>query len=89
MANKKRKQTKRAAFSFVLQLCTFTTYYFLFWMIQNEQTYSRSIEIIREYFGRVESAFKALCTFWTRRQNMLLYFNIIFNASCTFSKRLT
>ena len=43
---------------------------------------------IREYFRSVDSAFKAPCafldasyTFWTRRRNILLYFNVIFDAS--------
>ena len=37
-----------------------------------------------EYFGRVDSAFEAPCTFWTGRRNMLLYFNVIFTRRAHF-----
>ena len=36
-------------------------------------------------FWTRQIGFKAPCTIWTRRRNMLLYFNAIFDASCTFS----
>ena len=59
VANKERKQTKRAVFSFV--------YYALlplnishFGCVQNERTYFGRVENKREYFGRVQSAFKVL-----------------------------
>ena len=45
--------------------------------VQNKSTYFRSVENIRKYFVRFESTFKAPCTFWTRRRNMLLHFNVI------------
>ena len=53
--------------------------------VQNEWTYFRSVESIREYLGRVEYTFNAPCTFWMRRRNMLLCFNVISDASCKFS----
>ena len=68
---------------------------FVMWLIElnschfahvpNEWTYFRSVENVGAYFGHVKSAFIAPCTFWTRRRNMLLFINVIFDASCTFS----
>ena len=88
--NRQRERSFHSFYSYALlplNICQFGR-------VQNEWTHFWRVENIREYFRRVESTFKAPCifldashTFWTRRRNFLLYFNVIFDASYIFPTR--
>ena len=75
VANRERKQTKRALF-----ICSTVMYFYhlLFVILDASRIKEHIFEPSKMYenIERVKSAFKAPCTFWTRRRNMLIYFNV-------------
>ena len=85
MANRERKQAKRAVFSFVLQLCTLPLNICYFGRVQNEQTFFEGSKIYENILDTSNQVSKHRVHFGRVIENVLLYFNFIFDASCTFS----